>query len=485
MRHNRTSRMHQNLLRRRNFIGGASGLLVGLPFLESLPSRSAWAQGENPVFSFVMVSANGVVQERFWPTQEGAISAQSMTGKAVEPLADYASNLLFVGGLSYPAGLRSCGHAEGLCESLTGIGPSSTGNGAQSGGESIDMYISKTVNEQGLDPISLYAGARNYIGERSSFAGRGTARSMQLNPYAAFQELVGVADDSTAPSTPPEGGGGAAPSGPTAMTDEVLIRRKSVLDTVRGELSELENLSGISASDKVRLQTHMEAFREVEVDLVDTGDEMGQMAGDDPEVSPFMASCSIGSLDKAGIEAFSGGVNFSQNGNMIEDIVRLHGEVVALSFACNQNRVAVLQWGDGTDGTKYSGLTGNAVNWPFHQVSHGIQSDSAGGNDPDARDTHAQIDVIRMTTFGQILKHFKERGLFAHSVVYWTSHVATGSHSFNNLPCIVAGSGGGYFKQGQYVSAPDKNGALLAAIGEAAGAGSNFAGASPLGVVKV
>ena len=32
----------------------------------------------------------------------------------------------------------------------------------------------------------------------------------------------------------------------------------------------------------------------------------------------------------------------------------LHMQLVALAFACNYNRVATLQWGDGTDGTKYS-----------------------------------------------------------------------------------------------------------------------------------
>lgn len=36
----------------------------------------------------------------------------------------------------------------------------------------------------------------------------------------------------------------------------------------------------------------------------------------------------------------------------------------------------------------------------------------------------------------------------------WTSHVAVGpSHSFNNLPIIIAGSAGGYLKQGQYLNA--------------------------------
>lgn len=463
-------------IQRRNFLRGAAGLTIGLPFLEGLPERSAWAQNQTPVFSLFMVAANGVVPQRFFPGSQGPLNASSMNGKAVAKLADYADHLLIVGGLRYPSGIRSCGHAEGLCQSLTGVAPAGGGVSATAGGQSVDMFISKAVNEQGKDPITMYAGGGYYIGERVSFNGQGAARPMQLNPYATFQELLGVVD-SGAPSVPnptqPN------PGGPSNMVDEILLRRKSVLDTVRTEISELQNLTSVSAEDKQRLQLHYDAFREIELDLIETGDQMGEIVGDDPVVS---AGCSIGNIDVQGIEAFKSGVRFSQQGNMIEDIVRLHGEVTALAFACNFNRVGVLQWGDGTDGTRYAGLSAGAVSWPFHQVSHRIQSDGAVGNDANAEDTHAQIDVIRMETFAKILKHFDERGLFGNSIVYWTNHVATGAHAMNNVPIIIAGSGGGYFKQGQYIQAQGENKPLLAAVAEAAGAGGGFG--SPLSAVK-
>ncbi len=458
----------QTRVRRRNFLRGAAGLTVGLPFLEALPDRSAWAQNETPVFSLFMVAANGVVPQDFFPSSAGPLGS-NMQGKAVAELQDYASNLLIVSGLDMPIIGRGCGHAEGLVQTLTGVEPGSSGVGAISGGQSVDMFISNAVNEQQKDPITMYAGAGNYIAERISFNERGPARPMQLNPYATFQELVGLVDD-TAPSTPSPQPGGGSPAPATPM-DDLLIRRKSVLDTVRAEISELQNLSGVSAADRQRLQLHFDAFREVETDLVNTGDDIIEMAGDDPLVAP---TCSTGSLDVQGIEAFSSGLRFSQNGNMIEDIVRLHGEVTALAFACNYNRVGVLQWGDGTDGTRYDGLSAGAVSWPFHQVSHRVQSDSQVGSNATAEATHAEIDVIRMRTLAQILGHFQERGLFANSFIYWTNHVATGSHSTRNMPMIIAGSGGGYFKQGEYVEARGGNKPLLAAAAEAAGAGSGF-----------
>jgi hypothetical protein len=68
----------------------------------------------------------------------------------------------------------------------------------------------------------------------------------------------------------------------------------------------------------------------------------------------------------------------------------------------------------------------------------------------------------------------------------WTSHVANGpSHSHRNLPYIIAGSGGGYLKQGQYVDgAGATNAKLFNTLITAAGGRTNgaeytgFAGAS-------
>ena len=48
--------------------------------------------------------------------------------------------------------------------------------------------------------------------------------------------------------------------------------------------------------------------------------------------------------------------------------------------------------------------------------------------------------------------------LLDNAFALWTSHVAVGpSHTFNNLPIIIAGNAGGYLKQGQYVDAGNTN----------------------------
>ena len=63
--------------------------------------------------------------------------------------------------------------------------------------------------------------------------------------------------------------------------------------------------------------------------------------------------CTSEGLEISKLEALAE-FKYSYDG-MIEDIVRLHMSLVALAFACNYNRTATLQWGDGTDGTDLSG----------------------------------------------------------------------------------------------------------------------------------
>ena len=67
-------------------------------------------------------------------------------------------------------GVKSCGHAEGLVQTLTGAAPGSSGNGSYSSGPSADVVISQAVNPAGTDPMALYSGSKpSFIADRISF----------------------------------------------------------------------------------------------------------------------------------------------------------------------------------------------------------------------------------------------------------------------------------------------------------------------------
>lgn len=446
---------------RRAFLRGAAGVAIGLPFLEGLPARSAWAADAKPVFSLFICAACGVVGNRFFPSATGVLTEQSLSaaGKATSKLARHAPRLLFVRGVNFPMnGPTDCGHAQGLCQVLTARPAGGGGKGATSTGPSADVIIAQRLKAP--DPLALYAGNKRngYIVERLSFkgGGAGQVRAADDNPYNLYAKLVGLAS----------AGGKVTPAG-NAVANELVDSRKSVNDLVRGQLKELMGKSQLSAEDRARLQQHFDTIRDAEV-------SMGKMAD--------VVACSTAGIDTSRLEALRGGLAFQTNG-MIEEVTKLHMSVMAVSFACNHARTATLQWGDGTDQTKYNVPANAKLGWPFHHISHRVQSDATSGNNPTAEQAHAEIDVLRMETLASGLDHFASRGLQDKCFVMWTNHVADGpSHSFKNVPVILWGDGGGYLKQGQYVDAGNSgnnkllNTLISAAIQDTGTTVENFGG---------
>jgi hypothetical protein len=450
-------------INRRAFLRGAGGVAIALPFLEGIPERSAFAGlPTNPVFAFFICTANGVVQkdgsdpERFWPTAAGAIDTAKLaaaTDRCTSILADHASRLLFVRGINYPNGGTGCGHASGLAQTLTGLAPTGASNKAVSTGESADTTIAKLVNPAGVEPLTLYSGLKEgFINEKLSFSAAGQVRAAEGNPYNVYKKLMGVATG---------GGTGGAGGGSTAI-DQLVKRRKSANDLVRAELNTLRNRSGLSADDKMRLDQHFSYIRDLENTM--TGMAM---------------QCSTAGLDVTAITALNTGSAFRQNGK-IEEVNKLQMDLAGLAFSCNLTRVATLQAGDGTDHTNYT-VDGVKTD-KFHYISHRQADDGGGGGAkiPNAMELHAKIDRIRMETFKYMLDRWKTYAtpngpLLDNAFAMWTCHVAAGpSHSFRNLPIIIAGSAGGYLKQGQFIDGvASNNGKLLTTLITAAGGRSN------------
>jgi hypothetical protein len=458
-------------INRRAFLAAAGTTGVALPFLEGLPEKSAFAQtgGNKPVFGFFISAANGVAQqygqepERFWPTQLGALTKSGMEAfkndRATGILSDYAEHLLIIRGVKLPlAGPTGCGHAQGLAQCLTAKPPTGGGNGATSTGPSVDTVIANAVNSQGTSPLTLYSGAKGgFIDDRLSFSDAGKVRAGEGNPYNVYNRMVGLIDSGTGQPSP--------------TANLLLKRRKSVNDLIHDQIQRLQSNPKLSKADKERLQLHFDSIRDIE-------DTMAEMGGE-------MTGCSGSLLDMDALESVKDGNAFKQNDNF-EKVIRLHGELVGLTFACNLNRVAVMQVGDGTDGTQY--VIDGQKRERFHHISHRINSDGNSGTPiAGAAELHAKIDRIRITTVKEILDKWAQYStpdgpLLDNGFLYWTTHVAVGpSHSMSNMPLIIAGKAGGAFKTGQYIDGKNAEiGQVLTGVLRAYGIQSNFNANGPL-----
>lgn len=425
----RTPKLRSPTVNRRAFLRGAAGVSVALPFLESLPERSAWAAGDDPVFALFVCTTCGVVPERFFPDATGALTPETLqaSGKATAALSAHASNLLFISGLDWLFPNYGDAHGAGFSQALTASKPVGTDHTTRAGGPSADVVIASKVHPA-LPPLTLYAGNKKngYMAERLSFAEQGTIRAAVDNPYMLYLELVGLLGPD----------GGMTPEAEEA-TRRLLESRNSVHDLVREELAALRQHPRLSAGDRQKLDLHLQSIRDYEIMTAGMGDDL-------------LEQCKSEGLQVSKLEALR---DYAYDKYVTtEETARLHMSLVALAFACNFRRVATLQWGDPYDQTVYK-VPSNDREWKFSFVCHRGPSDSWSG-EPDAlaAEAHAEIDVARMESFAEGLAHFEARGLAERSFVLWTNSFRDGPfHAFKNVPHILWGSGGGYLRRGGYL----------------------------------
>ncbi len=417
---------------RRMFLRGLSGVTVGLPLLESLPWRRgggrafAAAPGDHRFAIFVR-QGNGVQQatgsepERFWPSRLGPLTTASMMAepdRATSVLAPYASKLLMVRGIEYRFSTSGCGHADGGLQCLTAAKPSgATKNKALAQGESIDNRIVRALEPAGREPLTLYAGQRGgYLDDVLSYRGPGDRRAGEGNPGNAYRRLFGMPDGSTTTET------------------RLAMQRKSVNDLVRGQMQALMGKPQLSQSDRARLTLHFDAIRDLEVRM---GCHLPKPRYDE-----------IAAVPGARVD----------DDDMIETIVRMQMDIIALAMSCGLTHASTLQIGNGNDQTQY--LIEGAKQERFHHISHRINGDGNSGSPiANAEVKHHKIDRL----FAGFFKYLLDRltayttptgTLLDDGVAIWTNDLANGvAHSSQNLPNICAGNAGGFLKNGVYVDA--------------------------------
>lgn len=441
---------------RRLVLGGMGGALLGLPWLEGLGGRRAWAQaaGVEP-FAIFFRQANGVAAEqdtneigrepeRFWPTATGPLTAATLADRAVAELSAYADRLLVVGNVNMANFNYGDGHARGALQVLTAQGPVREGQGGNSeaNGESLDHRIGRELNPGGNDSLFLYAGQTGgwLGGPCISYRGPGNRRSAITDPYNAYQTLTG-----------------GTPVSSDQAPSRRSLRQRSINDLVRGQLSSLLRRPELSRTDRERLDLHLSSVRDVEVSL----------------------ACRIDEADERALQGAGDGLD---DGDNVLAIARLHMDVAALAVACGQTRAVAIQVGSGNDNsTRYRDPTTGNLMENYHFISHRRQSDGDDGNIIQGADLlHHRIDV----QFAQTFKHLLDKlaayelptgSLLDAGMAIWMNDLGNGpAHGAHNCPVIIAGSAGGVLRQGEYIrvndGSDDSNHArVLNTIGSAAG----------------
>lgn len=418
-------------LSRRFFLRGLGGMTLSLPFLESLAGRKAHAQGMNPRRFVVFFECNGVNMEKFFPvTPYGALTSGSFTGTSLAPLAGLESKLLIPRGImKVPKGFNFDGQTPVGCDHQNGMGGKLTaqqlsGNDHYAAGMSVDQFIASRVNPAGRRSLTLKVGPRGSgVLSVISYAGAETPVQGENNPWVAFQDFMSA----------------GMPNGNAAQ--KAYDRRISVLDLVKSDMDALK-AKRLSQSDKNKLDLHYTSIREVEMAMQQTG----------------LPACSLPDATRTELM----GLNASNVGSdaNYKQVGRLQMDVLAIALACDHTRVATLQWNNGSSGPTFRW---DGLNHPYHHhaISHNATTD-AGSNTgiggSDYKQLLFEIDTWYMQQYRYLLDKlaaYQEAGgttVLDNSAVLYANELSDGlEHNFMDMPFLIAGSAGGYLKQGQYL----------------------------------
>ena len=419
-------------MNRRTVLKGIAGAALATPFLSSLQrsSRSAGtaaaAAAAAPRRVVIFYTNNGCLTNRWFPAVEnGPIAASNLTG-TLAGLGSFAPKLLFPRGLAmYPRGTIDGyfdPHDQGMGSKLT-CAPIDSGGSHWAKGTSFDWVAAGLVNPRTKSPLVLSVGTVfNNVKGIVSYSAPGTPYAPETNPQNVYSALTGLFSGGT-----------------TTPADYKALQGKSVLDLVRGDLDSFKRLN-MSGADQKKVSDWQALLRDTEIKV--------------------NAACSAKSATALGVTDASikaaGGRDmktaFTLGGDMMI-------QLIALTMMCDANRVMMLQW---PGFTKFA-WDGMNFEYDHHGLSHRNGSAATAGTCvAGVLDMIGQIDnwyAGRYVKLVSLLDSIKEedRTMLDNSAVMWLPELADGNaHNNNNLPIVIAGSCGGYLKQGVSVNVDTK-----------------------------
>jgi hypothetical protein len=421
---------------RRLFLRGAAGAALAVPFLGSL-GRSARAQETTaPRRVVIFYTNNGCLTERWFPKlegPEGAITAAALEGTTLAGLSAYAPKLLFPRGLGMaPKGFNVSvdgvqyfdPHDQGMGSKLT-CAPLDPAGDHYALSHSLDHEIAKLVNPAGTSqsPLVLSVGfAGTGVKQVLSYSASRTPYAPETNPKTVYTTLTGLFT-----------------GGQPTEADYRATQGKSIIDLVGDDLQTFKRLK-MSGGDQKKIDDWLALLRETEKAIpVACNAEMAAELG----------------ITTDTIKAAGGGGFGASNGTAMTLGGDLMLNLIALTMICDNNRSIVMQWP--------SFVTFNFE--PFnhtidhHGLSHRVGSAATSGTCVSGvLDRINEIDNWYAGRFAKLvglLDGIKEgeRSLLDNSAVMWLPELADGNaHNNNNLPIVIAGSAGGYLKQGASVN---------------------------------
>jgi len=261
------------------------------------------------------------------------------------------------------------------------------------------------------------------------------------NPVAAYQR---IADRITGGAPPPSTG--TPTMGTPSQAEQALLRRKSVLDFVKGDLSAFRGRLGPAEAAKMDL--YLGSLRTLERDV-------GKIIPGTPTAPTTPTACTTIAAPTLTTRTLM---------NDMPTHSRLYLDIMAMAFACNVTRVASMMWGGGENNERIK--FGNIDISAWHSISHGDPDAAAGQQIINMQVYFAQEFLY----FVQKLKNISE-GAYSlldntaavlctqngSSQLGTSANFAATDHPPQHAPFVVAGSCGGAWTTGRLIDIGGRN----------------------------
>ena len=405
-------------LNRRTLLRGM-GAAVALPFLDSM--LPAIAKTTKPPVRMAFVYVPNGMDVRNWNLDyEGPLKALS---PIMKPMEQHKDEITILGNLTHNGGralLDGAGDHGRCCGSyLTGVQPKKTVVDIRAG-ISFDQIVANKIGSQTRFP-SLELGMEDSRQAGDCDSGYSCAYTNNLAWRSETQPLPPILD----PRALFERLFGAGP----VLTPEAKARqsqfRKSILDFVTEDTKKLE--AGLGPTDRRKLDEYMSSIREVERQLEKAEKENAQI---DPH--KFNAG-----LEKPyGVPA-----DFAEHFKLMTDMM-------TIAFQADLTRIITfLVTHEGTS-RSYREI---GISDGHHPLTH-------HRNLPDLMEKVTQINTYHMQQFSgwvEKLKTIKDsdgsRLLDNLMIVYGAGLTDGNKHNHEDLPTMMVGRGGSYFKPGKRI----------------------------------
>lgn len=431
---------------RRNLLRGGLAATAAIPLLDA--QRVSGTMATPPTRLVVFMTPNGTRNNMFWPTGS---ETNFQLGTLVTPLEPFKSKLVFPRGIKLNNSLQNGAlggtlgseHARGTGGLLTArplnsgtefesFGNTTSGWGS---GQSIDQYLATRLAPPTTHK-SMQIGVHVRDAEvraRISYSASNMPIPPRESPTDVFNALFGMG-----------GGGGTMPD---PALERLRAQRQSVFDLNRAETERLKSIVG--AADRIKLDAHLTAMRDVELRLAAMGTGgTGTGTCAPPAVQPVDLN-----VDDQYLQAG-----------------KLQMDLAAAALACDQTRIITLQWSysESEHLFQFLQISGN-----HHAISHDF---ATSGTNFTAYNRIQTWYAEQLAYFLGKLDSYQEgeRTLLDNTLVLWATEIGESTqHDLMLMPYVFAGSAGGKIRTGRFIdygTTRHDNNKMLVSIAHAMGA---------------